>query len=426
MKEPFVALDIIPDTPVLTLPSNVMTKHRVTGVLRVVLSKPLKVKSISITFLGKCVVNFSHETVTPKNWLSKKTGDGVGSHGLQIFDSSRTRGSMIIVKQTISLLEGNKRHELTKGDNEYSFSFDLPADVPPSITDSHSYVRYKLTAVVLPASLLGILSQEKVDYELKIIRPRSMLNGLKRYSGVLEEKIKYDIEVPKMVVLSANTTSDGMNADEITINVRLTVMKEIARIKSVSLEISQNSKYLITSSSSNKVIERSFTTHTKPALLIDFTAALPSITQDHHLTLSLPYILISELSPDTSSPNLEITHNFRITITFVKTNISPCYLNLPVVVGYVFMDKRMNRSASVSEGSISLRQGILRELYRRGSEGWIFTNQIQNGRSSYSQDSSRSSDLVSRVSSFSSLTTLNTSVLNSVFEENENCTEVGL
>ncbi|CAG8619664.1 9783_t:CDS:2 [Acaulospora colombiana] len=418
MKEPFVAIDIIPTTPVLTLPSNVTAKHPVTGVLRISLSKPVKVKSIFITFLGKCVVNYNNETATPKTWLSKKTGDATNNHSLQIFDSPRTRNSMVIIKQTISLLEGGKKRELTKGDNEYPFSFDLPTDLPPSVTDSHGYVKYKLTAVVLPSSLLGKLAQEKVNYVLQIIRPRLMLNGSKRYSGMLEEKIKYDLEVPKMIVLSTNKTLDGTNTGEIVINARLTVMREIARIKTVSLEVSQTSKYLIISS--NKVIERSFTTYTKPALLIDFTAALPSIMQDHYLTLALPFILISELSPDISSPYLEITHNFRITITFVNTSVSPCFLNPPVIVGYVLADKRMNRSASMSEGSVMTRQGIFKELCRRGSEGWVFSNQLQNGRpSSSSQDSSGSFDLVSRVSSLSSLTTLNTSVLSSVFEEKE-------
>ncbi|CAG8437254.1 5083_t:CDS:2 [Diversispora eburnea] len=368
MKEPFVAIEIIPTTPVLILHSGnvtTTTKHRVTGVLRIELSKSIKVKSISITFSGKCVISFSHETAAQKMRLTKKMEKK--TRDKKSGDPPRIRSSMIILNQTISLLEdNNKKWELIKGVNEFPFSFDLPTDVPPSITDYlNGYIRYKLSAMILPASLLGKLSQEKVDYILKIIRPRLMINGLKRYTGMIEEKrIKYELEVPKMIILPM----DDMDAKEITINARLIVMREIARIKTVSLEISQISKYLL-STSSNKVIEKTFITYTKPASLIDFTTALPSITQDHHLTLTLPYVLVSELSPDISSHNLEITHNFRITITFMNNSLSPCFLNPAVTVGYVSTNKRLARSVSINE---SPTQEILNDFYyRRGSEGWI-------------------------------------------------------
>nr|CAG8557461.1 15167_t:CDS:2 [Entrophospora candida]CAG8584187.1 2455_t:CDS:2 [Entrophospora candida] len=422
MKEPFVAIDIIPATPVLTLPSSVATKHRVTGVLRIVLNKPVKVKSVIITFQGKCIVSFSNESAAQTS-LTRKNNDGSGTHSLQFFDTPITRSSASIVKQTISLFEDSKKKEL-KGVVEFPFNFELPADAPPTINESHGYIRYKLTAIITPASLLGKLSQEKVDYVLKVVRPRSMLNGQKRYQGMLEGKIKYDIEVPKMILLSLDTSSlHNGSANDIVVRARLTVMREIARIKTVSLEISQISKYVIKSTTTSKTIEKSFTTYTKPASMIDFTTALPSITQDHHLTLTLPNVLISELSPDIHSPNLEITHNFRITITFMNTNVSPCFITPSVIVGYV--DKRLTRSASISEGP---HHDVLRtDLYRRGSEGWVFYNHmhnINNGTPSISGPI-RSPDAMSRVSSFSSFNSLsNMSALGSVFEENEEYTAI--
>src|SRR6185369_8229430 len=139
--------------------------------------------------------------------------------------------------------EDSKKKEL-KGVVEFPYNFELPADAPPTINESHGCIRYKLTAIITPASLLGKLSQERVDCVLKVTRPRSMLNGQKKYQGMLEGKIKYDIEVPKMILLSMDTSLHDSNANDIVIRARLTVMREIARIRTVSLEISQVSKYM--------------------------------------------------------------------------------------------------------------------------------------------------------------------------------------
>ena len=52
------------------------------------------------------------------------------------------------MEYSTNLLGSNATTELSVGDHEFPFSFDLPANIPSSFEGKHGHVRYKVTAVI--------------------------------------------------------------------------------------------------------------------------------------------------------------------------------------------------------------------------------------------------------------------------------------
>ncbi|KAL7630869.1 UNVERIFIED_CONTAM: hypothetical protein RMT77_018843 [Armadillidium vulgare] len=103
----------------------------VNGQVEIILKKKLPIKAITVYAKGKSEVNFK-KFVFPGQFISVSDDEEFYTKVLPIFGRSL----------------GSSSHNFTKGTYRYSFSFDIPEDVPHSFESKYGYVRHFCKAVV--------------------------------------------------------------------------------------------------------------------------------------------------------------------------------------------------------------------------------------------------------------------------------------
>ncbi|KAI8337980.1 hypothetical protein BC941DRAFT_395689 [Chlamydoabsidia padenii] len=135
------------------------------GVLRFTLIQPLKVKSISVRFIGKSLLTWS---------------EAIGNGQEQLYHEEE---QAIVDTLFICLARQSKLHVLTQGSHAYPFEFILPGHLPETTQVTNFYrVDYKLKAVVeRPAFLPNPTCRHSIHlYRQLVLIPDAPVYAMKR------------------------------------------------------------------------------------------------------------------------------------------------------------------------------------------------------------------------------------------------------
>ncbi|RUP44101.1 hypothetical protein BC936DRAFT_149944 [Jimgerdemannia flammicorona] len=129
------------DIPSLSTSSSDLI--RIPSKVTIVLTKPLKVKSVSLRFFGKHAVN-------AKFFDSPEVSNRKKTHKVPVLDVV-----VPLVKPGTTTLP--------KGETELAFDLLLPSDLPPSFESENGYLRYKATVTIIRTLGLALFRAKMFD-----------------------------------------------------------------------------------------------------------------------------------------------------------------------------------------------------------------------------------------------------------------------
>ncbi|CAG8533259.1 163_t:CDS:2 [Diversispora eburnea] len=213
MNNSIIAVDILPDNDgklIMYGAPNKDTFHVVSGKLRIVLSKSIKIKQIIMKLKGKS----------------------------EYSDWENQYSCINVLKLDQTLVE---RVTIPCGVSDLDFEFSVPGNIPQTYVTSFGLIRYKLVALVQPASLLAKYSRvERGIHFARHYLPcrRELLPAppTKVYRGQRKEILKYELDIPTVICV---------NEKSLLIRVRLNPLCDQGRVKKISFDLIQSEKYRI-------------------------------------------------------------------------------------------------------------------------------------------------------------------------------------
>ncbi|CAG8508237.1 370_t:CDS:2 [Ambispora leptoticha] len=211
MNNSIIAIDILPENDGKVLMYGAPNKdasYRISGKLRIVLSKPLKVKQVVIKLKGKSEYSDWENQYSAINLLRLE--------------------SILIEKQLIS-------HGVT----DLDYAFDIPGNIPQTYVTSFGLIKYRLAATVQPSSLLTKAGH--VERSINLGRhylpcPRDLLPAppAKVYRGQRKNVLKYELDIPTVI---------GVNEKGMLVRVRLLPLSDRGQVHKIAFDLLQSEKY---------------------------------------------------------------------------------------------------------------------------------------------------------------------------------------
>ncbi|CAG8633624.1 5101_t:CDS:2, partial [Racocetra fulgida] len=282
--------------------------HLVSGKLRVIVSKPLKIKSITIKLKGKT----------------------------EYSDWENQYSCLNVLKLEQILYEKNV---LQKGVTDLNFELRVPGNTPQSYVTSFGLIRYKLMAEVQPSSMLT--KCERVERELLPAPPTKIYRGQRR------NILKYELDIPTVI---------SVNERSLLIRVRLLPCSEQGYVKRITFDLVQSEKYsqqdiIYYGIDSTQFVgnvqlngsvpsKRKRTSQIKPTALAIFSN---DDNWNNPLTYNLPFVQYSrtatsgkarasKLKATIDSPLIRVRHKLRLSMTFRDENEKDLELGFPITI----------------------------------------------------------------------------------------------
>ncbi|CAG8646904.1 2891_t:CDS:2, partial [Racocetra persica] len=303
MNNNIIAVDIIPDNDgklIMYGEPNKDKTHLVSGKLRVIVSKPLKIKSITIKLRGKT----------------------------EYSDWENQYSCLNVLKLEQILYEKNV---LQKGVTDFNFELRVPGNTPQSYVTSFGLIRYKLMAAVQPSSMLT--KCERVE------------------RGQRRNILKYELDIPTVI---------SVNERSLLIRVRLLPCSEQGYVKRITFDLVQSEKYRVQPSQQDIIYydidstqfvgnvqlngsvpsKRKRSSQIKPTALAIFSN---DDNWNNPLTYNLPFVQYSrtatsgrarasKLKSTIDSPLIRVRHKLRLSMTFRDENEKDLELGFPITI----------------------------------------------------------------------------------------------
>ncbi|CAB4441207.1 unnamed protein product [Rhizophagus irregularis] len=300
MNNSIIAVDILPDDDGKVMmygAPNKDTTYLVSGKLRIILSKPLKTKLISIKLKGKS----------------------------EYSDWENQYSCIYLLKLEKVLRE---KTTLPSGVTDLDFEFQVNGNIPQSYVTSFGLIRYNLVATVQPSSLL--LKQGRAEKSINISRHylpcrRELLPAppTKVYRGQRKNILKYELDIPTVICI---------NETSLLIRLRLFPLCNQGRVKKVAFDLIQSEKYRIQP-----------TPQDYQEFSIEKCSTYWKYTWENPLTYNLPFeqystrninnpIKKTKLKATIKSPLMRVRHKLKITMTFEALEEKTLELGFPITV----------------------------------------------------------------------------------------------
>ncbi|RIA93214.1 hypothetical protein C1645_819634 [Glomus cerebriforme] len=327
MNNSIIAIDILPDNDgklIMYGPPNKDNKHLVSGKLRIILSKPLKTKLISIKLKGKSEYS---------DWENQY--------------------SCIYLLKLEKILR--EKSIIPSGVTDLDFEFQISGNLPQSYVTSFGLIKYNLVATVQPNSLLS--KHGRTERSISISRHylpcrRELLPAppTKVYRGQRKNILKYELDIPTIICI---------NEPSLLIRLRLFPLSNQGRIKKVNFSLLQSEKYRIQPTpqdfqeysienaqlignvqlNNSSVAKRKRSHPIKPTSL---KVSYDQDTWDNPLTYNLPFeqynnnnntsnIKKTKLKATITSPLMRVRHKLKITMTFESLGEKNLELGFPII-----------------------------------------------------------------------------------------------
>ncbi|CAG8634806.1 15739_t:CDS:2 [Cetraspora pellucida] len=299
--------------------------HLVSGKLRVIVSKPLKLKSISIKLKGKSEYS---------DWENQYSC-------INVFK----------LEQTLY-----EKDVLPRGVTDLNFELRVPGNMPQSYVTSFGLIRYKLMAEVQPASMLAKCERvERGIYFYRHYLPcrRELLPAppTKVYRGQRRNILKYELDIPTVI---------SVNERSLLIRVRLLPCSEQGYVKKITFDLVQSEKYRVQPSQQDLIYydidntqpvgnvqlngsvptKRKRSSQIKPTALTIFSDV---DNWNNPLTYNLPFVqysrtatsgkaCASKLKATIDSPLIRVRHKLRLSMTFRDETEKDLELGFPITI----------------------------------------------------------------------------------------------
>ncbi|CAG8570590.1 8302_t:CDS:2 [Gigaspora margarita] len=328
MNSSIIAVDIIPDNDgrlEMYGEPNKDKVHLVSGKLRVILSKPLKVKFISVKLKGKT----------------------------EYSDWENQYSCINIIKLEQILYE---KDVLPRGVADFDFELRVPGNLPQSYVTGFGLIRYKLIAEVQPSSMLA--KCERVERGIHIYRHylpcrRELLPAppTKVYRGQRRNILKYELDIPTVI---------SVNERSLLIRVRLLPFNEEGYVKKIIFDLVQSEKYRVQPSQQDIMyyemdnsqfvgnVQLNGSTPTKRKRSSQIKPTVLSISRDddtwnNPLTYNLPFVQYSrnatsdtarasKLKATIDSPLIRVRHKLRLSMIFKDESEKDLELGFPITI----------------------------------------------------------------------------------------------
>ncbi|GBC07997.1 hypothetical protein RclHR1_07840010 [Rhizophagus clarus] len=328
MNNSIIAVDILPDNDGKVMMYGAPNKditYLVSGKLRIILSKPLKTKLISIKLKGKSEYS---------DWENQY--------------------SCIYLLKLEKILR--EKTTLPSGVSDLDFEFEINGNIPQSYVTSFGLIRYNLVATVQPNSLLS--KQGRAEKSINISRHylpcrRDLLPAppTKVYRGQRKNILKYELDIPTVICI---------NETSLLIRLRLFPLCNQGRVKKVAFDMIQSEKYRIQPTpqdyqeysienaqlignvqlNNNTAAKRKRSHPIKPTSL---KVIYDQDTWENPLTYNLPFeqyssrnnnnpIKKTKLKATIKSPLMRVRHKLKITMTFEALEEKTLELGFPITV----------------------------------------------------------------------------------------------
>ncbi|CAG8465468.1 5074_t:CDS:2 [Funneliformis caledonium] len=345
MNNSIIAVDILPNNDgklVMYGAPNKDITHSVSGKLRIILSKPLKTKLISIKLKGKS----------------------------EYSDWENQYSCMNIVKLDKVLRE---KSTLPSGVTDLDYEFNINGNIPQTYVTSFGLIRYKLVAIVQPSSLLA--KQSRVERSINIARHylpcrRELLPAppTKVYRGQRKDILKYELDVPTIICVNDNS---------LLIRLRLLPLCDQGKVRKVTFDLIQSEKYRIQPSpqdfqefsidpnqlignvqlSSSSMAKRKRSHPIHPTSL---NISYDEDTWDNPLTYNLP--IEQHNSPTIKSPLMRVRHKLKITMSFESRAEKTLELGFPIIVTTIPDDDTANRLFMFSNNDLPTYDDVINHI----------------------------------------------------------------
>ncbi|CAG8544868.1 5058_t:CDS:2 [Ambispora gerdemannii] len=309
MNNSIIAIDLFPENDgkiIMYGAPNKDISYRVAGKLRIILSKPLKVKQVVIKLKGKSEYSDWENQYSAINLLKLE--------------------SILVEKQLIA-----------RGVTDFDYEFNIPGNTPQTYVTSFGLINYKLVAVVQPSSMLA--RDGHIERSINFGRHylpcrRDLLPAppTKVYRGQRKNFLKYELDIPTVV---------GVNEKGMFVRVRLLPLSIRGQVRKITFDLLQSEKYRIqptlndlqefgideTQLVGNVQLNDASNTKRKRSHLIKPTSLSISNEGDawnNPLTYNLPFATVK-------SPLMRVRHRLRIIISFEDESQKRLDLQFPLI-----------------------------------------------------------------------------------------------
>ncbi|RUP36228.1 hypothetical protein BC936DRAFT_138477 [Jimgerdemannia flammicorona] len=302
---------------------NDKQKHTLKGDLKIILAKPVKVKSLYVKFKGETRV-----ALTVARPDSSEAPDATASFAK--------------VKSVLA-----EKVSFPAGVNVLTWQLDIPASFPRSSISAHGTIEYKVEATLCFSSALSknIVANKNITLRRHLMPSRELAPyaNTQLVKGNVIGLVHYEVEVPKIVCVEQKT---------LDFSVKLLPFYPEGNVKWIKMELLQMETYRLTfipSTSNTKELHHRGKAKGKdagphaagnPAKVI--TRSLPAVTipidESRPSSWTHPLVLrqrlTRELAPSLESPLIDITHGLHVTIGFVSPR-EKTTLKFPVLISSV-------------------------------------------------------------------------------------------
>ncbi|KAI8082797.1 uncharacterized protein BX664DRAFT_387940 [Halteromyces radiatus] len=282
------------------------------GVLHLNTTEPIKVKSISLRFVGKMKVSWS---------------EGLGHHQ-HYYKQERTimEHSWQFIPMACS--SQKKTYSLAAGEHSFNFELMLPGDLPQSLDAEGGQVLYRLKAMVeRPAFVHNIVKKRYVKLVRSMLPSEFELVQSMEIHNTWVDKMMYDIVMPSKMYALGET---------ITMTFHISPIAPELKVRSICASLKEYCSY---TTRDNSKMDTRIINYEK--LLDPFPHHADTWSRD--VTLDVP-----STSPlifcNTENDMIKIRHKMKFVISLVNADghLSELRCSVPVVVVDSFADQSEN------------------------------------------------------------------------------------
>ncbi|KAG9294862.1 hypothetical protein G9A89_008554 [Geosiphon pyriformis] len=341
MNNGIMALEIFPehDNVFMYGAPDKDSTYRVAGKLRLILSRPLKVKQVSIKLKGKSEYS---------DWIN------------QFSALNLLKLDHVICQKRL----------LPRGVIDLDYEFHVGGNLPQTYVTSFGFIRYKLVAVVQPSSLL--LKDEETDLSISFQRHylpcnRDLLPAppTKVYRGERKDILKYEIDIPTIV---------GEKEKGMLVRIRLLPMCDQGRVKKIKFDLVQLENYRVLPDQQelqefgidashidatvqlNRSSPPTKKKRTHPIKPTSLTISRDEDAWNNPLTYNLPFVQgrngteKNRLRSTIKSPLISVRHRLQIIMSFEDETEKKLDLPFPLIVTSIPDGASLNGAARFDSG----------------------------------------------------------------------------
>ncbi|KAG1441657.1 hypothetical protein G6F56_011382 [Rhizopus delemar] len=271
------------------------------------LLEPMKVRSITLNFLGKMKVSWS---------------EGIGHH-----QHYHKQEKDIIEKkwQFVPILDQAHKKAFTLGPGEHKWDFELmlPGDLPQSLEAEGGQVVYRLKAVVERTAFMhNIVKKQPIEIVRCLLPSESELTQTLEIHNTWTEKMMYDIVLPSKVYARGHS---------IPITFHITPIATRLRVRSLTGSLKEYCTY--TTSESTKTDTR-IVKALKQENPFDDVQEQESVCWTKELQLDIPPMSSHMAFCDADNDMIRIRHKLKFVICLMNADghLSELRCSVPVII----------------------------------------------------------------------------------------------